>query len=94
MLKIILNPEFLHLVLAAVAVMAFVAANGLVLVYMERKIAGHIQRRPGPYEVGWHGILQPIVASRWGHPASPCLNFSERIRFLPIRVTWWNRYLF
>jgi NADH-quinone oxidoreductase subunit H len=28
---------------------------------MERKLAGHIQRRPGPYEVGWHGVLQPFV---------------------------------
>jgi NADH-quinone oxidoreductase subunit H len=57
----ILSPQLVHIVLAAVAVMAFVGANGLVLVYMERKLAGHIQRRPGPYEVGWHGILQPIV---------------------------------
>ncbi len=59
--EMILNPELVHIILAAVTVMAFVAANGLVLVYMERKIAGHIQRRPGPYEVGWHGLLQPIV---------------------------------
>lgn len=58
---IVLSPQFLRILLAAVAVMGFIAANGLVLVYMERKIAGHIQRRPGPYEVGWHGLLQPIV---------------------------------
>jgi NADH-quinone oxidoreductase subunit H len=44
-----------------VAVMAFVAINVLVLVYAERKGAGHIQRRPGPYEVGPHGILQPLA---------------------------------
>ena len=29
--------------------------------YAERKIAGHVQRRPGPMEVGFHGILQMIV---------------------------------
>lgn len=61
MLEVILSPNFIRIILAAVAVMGFIAANGLVLVYMERKIAGHIQRRPGPYEVGWHGLLQPIA---------------------------------
>lgn len=59
--KTILSQEFVHIILAAVAVMAFVGANGLVLVYLERKLAGHIQRRPGPYEVGWHGLLQPFA---------------------------------
>jgi NADH-quinone oxidoreductase subunit H len=59
--KFIFSPQLLHIAFAAVAVMAFVGANGLVLVYMERKLAGHFQRRPGPYEVGWHGILQPFV---------------------------------
>ena len=29
--------------------------------YLERKIAGHVQRRPGPMEVGFHGILQLVV---------------------------------
>jgi NADH-quinone oxidoreductase subunit H len=61
MLKIIFTEDFIRIVLAAVSVMAFVGANGLVLVYMERKLAGHIQRRPGPYEVGWHGLLQPFA---------------------------------
>jgi NADH-quinone oxidoreductase subunit H len=59
--EFIFSPQLLRIILAAVAVMAFVGANGLVLVYMERKLAGHFQRRPGPYEVGWHGILQPFV---------------------------------
>jgi len=57
----IFSAEFVHTILAAVAVMAFVGVNGLVLVYLERKLAGHIQRRPGPYEVGWHGLLQPFA---------------------------------
>ena len=61
MLKIIFTEDFIRIVLAAVSVMAFVGVNGLVLVYLERKLAGHIQRRPGPYEVGWHGLLQPFA---------------------------------
>jgi len=29
--------------------------------WIERKIAGHIQVRPGPMRVGFHGILQPFA---------------------------------
>ncbi|GAB7023705.1 NADH-quinone oxidoreductase subunit NuoH [Salidesulfovibrio brasiliensis] len=39
---------------------AFIALNALVLVYLERKVAGHLQRRPGPFEVGPHGLLTPV----------------------------------
>jgi NADH-quinone oxidoreductase subunit H len=46
---------------ALAAIMAFLAVNGLVLLYAERKVAGFIQRRPGPYEVGPHGLLQPFA---------------------------------
>lgn len=43
------------------AILAFIGLNALVLVYLERKVAGFIQRRPGPYEVGPQGILQPVA---------------------------------
>lgn len=54
-------PELVRLVIALVALAAFVGLNGLVLVYLERKVAGHVQRRPGPFEVGPHGIIQPLA---------------------------------
>jgi NADH-quinone oxidoreductase subunit H len=37
----------------------FVAANAAYLVWVERKGAGRFQRRPGPTESGWAGLLQP-----------------------------------
>ena len=53
--------ELVKLIIALVAIAAFVGLNGLVLVYLERKVAGFVQRRPGPYEVGPQGLLQPLA---------------------------------
>lgn len=49
------------LIIAVVGSMVWLGLNALVLVYCERKFAGHIQRRPGPFEVGPHGVLQPLI---------------------------------
>ena len=66
MLKIIITEDFIRIVLAAVSVMAFVGVNGLVLVYMERKLAGHIQRRP--VLAGPHTILPVGAGALHTHP--------------------------
>ena len=47
--------------LGAVLIMTFLAFNVLFLVLLERKLAGHFQRRVGPMEVGPHGTLQSIA---------------------------------
>ena len=57
----LIPPPLLQMILALVVIMAFLGLNGMVLMYVERKFAGFIQRRPGPYEVGPHGVLQPIA---------------------------------
>ncbi len=57
-----LNLQVLIKLLAALGLItALLIANSLVMVWLERKVAGFIQRRPGPYEVGPHGILQTMV---------------------------------
>lgn len=42
-------------------ILVFVPLNSAFLVWLERKVAGHIQLRPGPMEVGPHGILQTLI---------------------------------
>jgi NADH-quinone oxidoreductase subunit H len=57
----ILPPELIRMVIAVIIIISFVFLNAIMMGYLERKIAGHVQRRPGPMEVGFHGILQLVV---------------------------------
>ncbi len=62
LLKKLPVPIELTLLIVALGVLfAFVLLNALFLVWVERKVAGHVQRRPGPFEVGPHGALQTIA---------------------------------
>jgi len=51
----------LELLAALTLIVALLIANSLVMVWVERKVAGFIQRRPGPYEVGPHGLFQTLA---------------------------------
>jgi NADH-quinone oxidoreductase subunit H len=57
----LLGSDWIRLILGLVIVLAFSQLNALFLVWLERKVAGHIQLRPGPKEVGPFGLLQTIV---------------------------------
>jgi NADH-quinone oxidoreductase subunit H len=56
-----LSAEPIRLLLFLAGIMGFVGLNAAYLVWVERKGAGRFQRRPGPNEVGWAGLLQPIA---------------------------------
>ncbi|MBF0277786.1 MAG: NADH-quinone oxidoreductase subunit NuoH [SAR324 cluster bacterium] len=47
-----------YLLLGLLFTAGLLTVLGLVLIYAERKLAGHFQCRLGPMRVGWHGILQ------------------------------------
>ncbi|MBW1747135.1 MAG: NADH-quinone oxidoreductase subunit H, partial [Deltaproteobacteria bacterium] len=57
----ILPPELIRMLIAVIIIISFLFLNAIMMGYLERKIAAHVQRRPGPMEVGFHGILQLIV---------------------------------
>jgi len=48
------------MIVGLIGVAALVSVNALFLIWMERKVSAHMQLRPGPMEVGWHGAIQTI----------------------------------
>lgn len=56
-----LSPHMWTMVLGLVVVLGFIQVNALFLVWLERKVAGHMQLRIGPDEVGPFGLLQTLA---------------------------------
>lgn len=53
--------ELIRVLCYLVGIAAFIGLNLAYLGWVERKGAGHIQRRNGPKEVGPYGLLQPLA---------------------------------
>jgi NADH-quinone oxidoreductase subunit H len=77
-------------ILGVSLIMGYLSFNVLFLIWLERKVSAHIQRRYGPMEVGAHGSLQtvadmvkllgkqiltPVAADRFVYILAPVLVF-------------------
>jgi len=54
-------PPLVQSIALAVPPLVFIILYALVVLYMEMKVAAHIQDRVAYMRTGWHGVLQPIA---------------------------------
>jgi len=95
--KLWLSVLFMLVSLAAIG--AMVSALGVVLIYVERKVAAHFQCRLGPMRVGPHGIFQtvadtlklllkedmvPVKADQAMHVLAPFLSLTATLVLLAV----------
>jgi NADH-quinone oxidoreductase subunit H len=93
----LLPPELIRIAVSSLIVIGFVFFNSMLLGYLERKLAGWFQRRPGPMEVGPQGILQllvdgvkligkQIIIPR--DAASPLFLLAPLLAFMPVGIAF------
>src|SRR3990172_3950321 len=54
------NTLWIHIIIAALP-LVFILLYALVAIYVEMKMAAHMQDRLAYMRTGWHGVLQPIA---------------------------------
>ena len=93
----LIGKEAVRVIIGLVGVLAFVVVNALFLTWAERKVAGHMQRRIGPKEVGPFGLLQPfadmikLLAKEMLTPANvdkPIYYLAPVLIFVPVLVSF------
>jgi NADH-quinone oxidoreductase subunit H len=55
--------ELIKMLGSAGLLLAFIAVLAMAMIWVERKVAGHMQQRLGPMRVGPHGLLQTVADS-------------------------------
>ncbi|HOE15958.1 MAG TPA: NADH-quinone oxidoreductase subunit NuoH [Syntrophorhabdaceae bacterium] len=93
----IVGKEVVRTVVGLIGVFIVVLGNAIMLTWTERKVAGHIQRRIGPKEVGPFGLLQSfadsvkLLGKELLTPANvekPLYYLAPTLIFVPVLVTF------
>src|SRR3990172_9556384 len=93
----IISREPIKTIVGLAGVLIFVVVNALLLTWAERKVAGHMQRRIGPKEVGPYGLVQPLADALKllgkeiltpGQVEKPLYYLAPVLVFIPVLVSF------
>ncbi len=93
----LVGEETVRAIAGLIGVLIVVVVNAILLTWAERKVAGHMQRRIGPKEVGPYGLIQPfadtfkLLAKELLVPkdvAKPLYHLAPILIFIPVLVSF------